>query len=129
MLSLFLVQTWYFYHKKVVTWELQHFCHKEVIMLSSLHRWDFCWKCEFFTDAKIENYNHHDGERLLFYRKVHIKTQSKKKDVLVIFIYCFNYCKKRGTPVYLITTALKKNLTRTLNAIIQHMKNIDLDEL
>ena len=55
-------------------------------MLSFLHRWDYCWKCEFDTDVKIENYNHHDGEQLLSYKKVHIKTQSKNKDVLVIFI-------------------------------------------
>ena len=33
----------------------------------------------------MENYNHHDGEQLLCYKKVHIKTQCKKKDVLVIF--------------------------------------------
>ena len=31
--------------------------------------------------------NYDDGEQLLFYKKVHIKTQSKKKDVLVIFIW------------------------------------------
>ena len=47
---------------------------------------DYCWKCEFDIDVKIENYNHHDGEQLLFYKKVNIKTQSQKKDVLVIFI-------------------------------------------
>ena len=81
----FLVQT-YFYHKKVVTWRLQHFYHKEVTMLSFLHRWDYCWKCEFDIDVKIENYNHHYGEQLLFYKNVNIKTQRKKKDVLVIFI-------------------------------------------
>ena len=31
------------------------------------------------------NYYHHDGEQLGFYKEEHIKTQSKKKDVLVIF--------------------------------------------
>ena len=62
------------------------FYHKEVMMLSFLHRWDYCWKCEFDIDVKIENHNHHDGEQLLFYKKVHIKTQSKKKDVFVIFM-------------------------------------------
>ena len=31
-----------FYHKRVVTWKLQHFYHKEVVMLSFLHRWDYC---------------------------------------------------------------------------------------
>ena len=54
-------------------------------MLSFLHRWDYCWKCEFDTDVKVENYYHHDGEQLGFYKKVHIKAQSIK-DVLVIFI-------------------------------------------
>ena len=34
---------------------------------------------------RIENYYHHDGEQFGFYKKDHIKTQSKKKDVLVIF--------------------------------------------
>ena len=33
----------------------------------------------------MENYCHHDGEQLSFYKKVHIKTQSNK-DVLVIVI-------------------------------------------
>ena len=31
------------------------------------------------------SYYHHDGEQLGFYKEEHIKTQSKKKDVLVIF--------------------------------------------
>ena len=47
-------------------------------MLSFLHRWDYCWKCEFATDVKIElEINHRDGEKLGFYKKVHIKTQSR----------------------------------------------------
>ena len=50
-------------------------------MLSVLHRWDYCWKCEFDTDVKIENCYHHDGEQLGFYEKLHIKTQC----ILVIF--------------------------------------------
>ena len=54
-------------------------------MLSFLHRWDYWWKCEFDTDVKIE-YIHHDGEQLSFYIKVHLKTQSNKKDVLEISI-------------------------------------------
>ena len=87
--AFFLVQTWYFYHKKVVTWTLQHFYKKEVMMLAFLHRWDYCWKCEFDTDVKTENYNHHDGEQLLFYKKAHIKTQRKKKDVVEIFIILY----------------------------------------
>ena len=55
-------------------------------MLSFLHRWDFCLKFEFDEDVKIENYYHHDGEQLHFYKKIHIKTQSKKNDAFVIFI-------------------------------------------
>ena len=35
---------------------------------------------------RIENYYHHDGEQLGFYENVHIKTQNKKKNVLVVFI-------------------------------------------
>ena len=34
----------------------------------------------------MENYHHHDGEQLGFYKKEHIKTLSKKKDVFVIFM-------------------------------------------
>ena len=40
---------------------------------------------------------HHDGEQLHFYKKVHLTTQSKKKDVLVIS----KYCKKRRIVIYL----------------------------
>ena len=38
-------------------------------MLSFLPRWDYCWKCEFDADVKIENYYHHDGEQLGFNKK------------------------------------------------------------
>ena len=65
---------------------MQYFYHEKVMMLSFLHRWDYCSKCEIDTDAKIENDNQHDGEQLLFYKKVDIKKKSKRKDVLVIFI-------------------------------------------
>ena len=34
----------------------------------------------------MENYYQHDGGQLPFYKKVHIKTQSNKKDVFVIFV-------------------------------------------
>ena len=76
-----------FLSQKVVTWKLQHFYHfyhKEV-MLSFLHRWDHCWKCEFDTDVKIKHYNHHDGGHLIYYKR-DIPNQSKKKNVLVISI-------------------------------------------
>ena len=55
-------------------------------MLLFLYRWDYCWKYEFDTDVKIKKYYHQDGEHLVFYKKVHIKTESKRKDVLFIFI-------------------------------------------
>ena len=103
---------------------MQHFYRKEVMTLSFLHRWDYSWKGKFDTDVKIENYNHHDGEQLLFYEKVNIKTQSKKKDILVVFIFiALYYCKKQRTQIYLVKTALKRNHKRTLNAIIQHEEN------
>ena len=41
---------------------------------------------EFDTDVKILIYCHHDGEQVGFYEKVHIKTQSKKDVLVVIFI-------------------------------------------
>ena len=80
LLLFFFSPTWYFYHKKVDLW------HTSSEMLSFFHRSDCCWKYEFDTDVIIENYYHHDGEQLGFYKKIHIKTLSKKKDVLVIFI-------------------------------------------
>ena len=49
-----------------------------------------------------------------FVKKIHIKPQGKKKDVLVMVI--LYYCEKRRIPTYLIKTVLK----RTSNAIIQH---------
>ena len=72
--------------------------------------------CEFDTDVKIENYYHHDEEQLMFYKKVHIKTQGIKKDVLVILA-------QWRTPTYLIKSVLK----RTWNAIY-NMEKVDLDE-
>ena len=43
--------------------------HTSSEMLSFLHRWDYCWKCEFDADVKIENYYQHGGEQLGFYKK------------------------------------------------------------
>ena len=69
-----------FYRKEVIAhikWD--------VIISSSLRLLLKVWiwyRCQ----NRIENYYQHDGEQLGFYKKVHIKTQSKKKDVLVIFI-------------------------------------------
>ena len=53
-------------------------------MLSFLHGWGLIkvwiwYRCQ----SRIENYYHHDGEQLGFYKKAHMKTQGKKKDVLV----------------------------------------------
>ena len=65
----------------------------------------------------MEN-NYFFRKKFTFFKKVHIKTQSKKKDVLVIFILLlYNplyYCKKRRALIYLIKTILKRNLKRTL---------------
>ena len=61
--------------------------HTSSEMLSFLHRWNYSWKCEFDTDIKIEQkiiITMMENNKV-FIKKVHIKTQSKKKDVLVIF--------------------------------------------
>ena len=79
-------------HDIFIIKKLGHIYHKEFMKhvrwdVIIVHRWDWCWKCQFHTDVKIENYyHHHVGEQLLFYKKVHIKIQSKKRDVLVICI-------------------------------------------
>ena len=46
-------------------------------MISFLHRWDYYWKCQLDADVKTESYYHHDGEQLLFYKKVRIKAYRK----------------------------------------------------
>ena len=48
-------------------------------MLSFLHRWDYGLKCEFGTDVKIENYFHHDGEELGFYKKSTSRSKVQKE--------------------------------------------------
>ena len=60
------------------------------------------------TDVKVE-YIFTMRENIPFYKKVHLKTQSKKKDLLVIP----EYCKKRRILICLTKAVLKK----TLNAI------------
>ena len=55
-------------------------------ILSFLHRWQNCWKCESDTDVKIENHLTMMKNNYFFIKKVHIKTQSNEKDVLVIFV-------------------------------------------
>ena len=87
--------------------------HTSSEILSFFHGWVLLLKCEFDTDVKIgNNYHHHDGEQVGFYKKVHIKTQQKAL-----------YCKKQTILIYLTKTALK----RTSNAIF-NMKIVDLDE-
>ena len=87
------------------------------MMLSFLHRWSYCWKCEFDTDVKIENYNHHKGEQLLFLKKnAYQKIEQKEGCSCNLYIIALYYCKKRRIPSYLIKTVLK----RRSNAIIQH---------
>ena len=67
----------YFYHKKVhIKWDVV--ISSLLGLLMKVLIWNRCQNW-------IENYYHHDGEQLGFYKKVHIKTKSKKKDVLVIF--------------------------------------------
>ena len=68
---------------------------------------------------RIGNYNDHDGEQLEFYKKVHIKTQNKKKDVLVIFTLQEN----EWVPIYL-TKAVPK---RTSNCIF-NMEKVGLEK-
>ena len=51
-------------------------------MLPFLHRWEYYWKSEFDTDAKIGNYYHHGGEQLGFYKNVH--NVHIKKDVIML---------------------------------------------
>ena len=66
---------------------------------------------------------HHDGEQLLFYKKVHIKTQSKKNVFVMLYIIARNEELQSCATIYMIKTILKRNLKRTLNAIIQHEEN------
>ena len=54
-------------------------------MLSFLYRWDYCWKCEFDTDVKI------DRKLLPWWRTIRFllkstSKHSKKMDIIVIFI-------------------------------------------
>ena len=74
-------------------------------MLSFLSRWDYCWKCEFATDVKRENYYYHDGEQLGFYEK---STFARNKEFQFIWqkLYVFKW---------------------TSNAIF-NMKKVDLDQ-
>ena len=87
-------------------------------MLSFLHRWDYCWKCEFDADVKIENYYHGDGEQILFYKIISQHTATTRMSLKPL--YC---CKKRRIPIYLIKSVLK----RKSNAIF-NIEKIDWDE-
>ena len=86
-------------------------------MLLFLHLWCSCWKCEFGyrCQNRIENYYHHDGEKITFLKNF------RKKDVLVIILQ-----ETKNSNLY------NKNCTqniknRTSNAIF-NMKKVDLDE-
>ena len=61
-------------------------------MLSLLPRWNYCWKCEFDTDVKIEYYYHHDGEQLGSNKKSTYQNTEQKA----------LYYKKRNIPIYCI---------------------------
>ena len=59
-------------------------------MLSFLHRLDYSWKREFDTDVKKKKRKKIIiimMKNIRFFKKVHIKTQSKKKDFFLIFIF------------------------------------------
>ena len=60
-------------------------------MLSFLHLWGNCFKCEFEYRRQniIEHYYNHAEEQLLF-KITYTKTYSKKKDVLVFIIIARN---------------------------------------
>ena len=91
-------------------------------MLSFLHRWGYCWKCEFVKDVKLEqNFYHNDGEQLGFYEKVYLKTQIKKKDVLVIFIL-------QETKNSNLFNKIKKELKSSQENLTCHLNNADLHE-
>ena len=62
-------------------------------MLLFLYRWDYCWKCEFATDVKRENYYYHDGEQLGFYEK---STFARNKEFQ--FIWKKLYSSERQMP-------------------------------
>ena len=106
-ITAFFSQTWYFHHKTHIKWD--------VIISSSLRLLLKVWiwyRCR----NRIVNYYHHDGEQLSFYKKVHIKTQSR--------ISCNLYpARNQEFQFYLTKTILK----RTSNAIF-NMKKVDLDE-
>ena len=68
LLLFFYPQTWYFYHKAHIKWD--------VIISSSLRLLLKMWiwyRCQ----NRIENYYLHDKEQLGFYKKVHSKHREK----------------------------------------------------
>ena len=71
------------------------------------------------SQNRIENYYDHHGEQLGFYKKVHIKTQSKKKNVFVIFTL-----QETNEFPFIWQKLLKK----TSNCIF-NMEKVDLEEL
>ena len=58
---------------------------KWVVTISSLLILLLKARIQYRRQNRIGNYYHHDGEQLGLDEKVYIKTQSKKKDNLVIF--------------------------------------------
>ena len=59
-----------------------------------------------------------ENNKVFFIKKVHIKTQSKKKDVLSSL-----HCKKRRVSIYLTKTVLKRT-----SSCIFNMEKVDLEE-
>ena len=94
-------------------------------MLSFLHRWDYCWKCEFDTDVKIENCNHHDGEQLFFLKKYISRHRAKRRIFLWSLYYCFKMLyiiARTKNQIYLIKL-YSRETSRERYALIQHEQN------
>ena len=83
-------------------------------MLSFLPRRDYCWKSEFDTAVKIENYYHHDGEWLGFNKKSTYQNRAKSFKLQET---------KDSNLLYLRKNALNRTSNATFN-----MKIIDLGE-
>ena len=88
-------------------------------MLLFLHRWDYCWKCEFDADAKIEKEIIITMMENDYKRVTYQNTEEKERRMFLQSLYC----KKQRILIYLTKTVLKT----TSNAIF-NMKRVDLDE-
>ena len=91
----------------------------EVIISSSLRMLLKVWIWYKYQNS-LQNYYHHDGEQLGFYKKFISKhTGSAKRRMFLKSLYC----KKQRNPIYLKKTALNT----TPNAMF-NMKKVNLEE-